>query len=228
LSGNHIIVLGVFNPAIFSPHWIRSNEVIEIDDGNEPKVEIIHQQVCQFSVSDIDFSIELERFAIKSEVHDNNILLDIFNKIFAEKLVYTPLRAIGINFFDHIDMGSFERRNKLGRILAPIDPWMPWSKDFESSDPELNGGMSKLSMKKARSGPPCEEYTLATIEPSARPELRKTGIFILANNHFGYKKSHTIANQEEVNKTIVDYANERMPAASDEYRQIQEILTNVV
>lgn len=228
MSGNHIIALGSFNPAIFSPLWMRSNEVIDVDDGSEPKVEIIHEQVAQFSISDIDFSVELERFAIKSEVHDHNILLDIFNKIFPEKLSYTPLRSIGLNFYDHIDLGSFERRNKLGRILAPIEPWMPWTEDFDNPDENLNGGMSKLNMKKSRSAPPCEEYSLVTIEPSARPNLKKKGVFILLNNHFGYVKDHKIEDQDEVNKTIIDYVNERMPAAFDEFKQIREIISNVV
>ena len=127
MAGSNIIALGSFNPAIFSPFWIRTNNVIDIDDGNDPKIEIIHDQVAKFTISDIDFSIELERFAIKSEVHDHNILLDVFNKTFPEKLQYSPLRAVGLNFFEHIDLGSFERRNKLGRILAPVEPWMPWS-----------------------------------------------------------------------------------------------------
>ena len=51
IEGVSIVLLGSFNPAIFQPSWFVLNKILPDYDVLKPEVNIIHNQITQFSVT---------------------------------------------------------------------------------------------------------------------------------------------------------------------------------
>ncbi|MBB4341382.1 hypothetical protein [Rhizobium leguminosarum] len=184
IKSNTVVIVGDLNPAIFSPAWIRANIDLTVDDGSDPEVQIIHSEIADFMLADIRFTVERNRIIIRSLLHDVELLVAISQQMFGDVLSHTPIWAYGINFERHIDFETFEKRNALGRMLCPLDPWGDWAKDFDNKDPQLNGGMSSITMKKVYNKDP-EIYEMFTIQPSNQKGYQDSGVFFQINNHFG-------------------------------------------
>lgn len=183
IKSNSVVVIGDMNPSIFSPAWVRRYIDLRIDDGSEAEVQVIHPEIADFMLCDLRFTVERNRLTLRSMVHDLELLVAITQQMFGEVLSHTPIWAYGVNLECHVDFGSFEKRNELGRRLCPIEPWGAWGKDLDNRDPKLNGGMSSISMKKVLSLDP-ESFEIFTIQPSNAKDMENSGVFFAMNNHF--------------------------------------------
>ncbi|KQV27560.1 hypothetical protein ASC97_04045 [Rhizobium sp. Root1203] len=198
------------NPAIFSPAWIRRYIDLTIDDGSEAEVHVIHSEIADFMLSDLRFTVERNRITLRSMVHDMELLVAIFQQMFGEVLGHTPIWAYGVNLERHVDFGSFEKRNELGRRLCPLEPWGDWAKDFENKNPKMNGGMSTVSMKKQLSLEP-EAYEIFTIQPSNAKEMDQSGVFFGMNNHFSQVTGKD-KTDESFRKHLLQVMRENVPS----------------
>lgn len=187
LKANSVVLLGDFNPAIFSPDWLRKYVSISVDDGGEAEIKMIHPEITEFMLADIQFTFERNRVTLRTMVHEMEVLVSAILQMFHETLKHTPVWAYGMNLETHEDFGNFDARNRLGRLLCPIDPWGDWASGFDNKDPELNGGMYNITMKKPISKDP-EIFQNFAIQPSNREELQSAGVFFAMNNHFGRRE----------------------------------------
>ena len=48
---------------------------------------------------------------------------DLMARVFRERLPHTPLKALGLNRHAHFRVGSPAERDRIGRTLAPVEPW---------------------------------------------------------------------------------------------------------
>ncbi|MES0208406.1 hypothetical protein NKJ93_04825 [Mesorhizobium sp. M0028] len=225
-SKQSIVLLGKFNPAIFSPFWVRANGILEIDDCADPSVNVIHEDVCDFTISEVQFTIERNRAKLSSAVHTIADLVGITNHLFGKVLPHTPLNAAGLNLETHEDLGSFKNRNRLGRLLAPTGPWGWWADDFENDDPKKNGGLVNLAVRKPLSTDPIS-FMEFTVQPSRIQEIAQTHVLFAANNHIEFGKNDE---QKAVgsNLAILEHLNETHSGFVSEFEAIVSHLKGLV
>ena len=179
-----IVLIGSFNPRIFRPEWFRATEIIGIEEAEAAKIQIIHEAISVFSLDWAQIRVEQNRFAI--DVQDPPLIRahDLVLKIFSEFLIHTPIHQMGINRVVHFSVGDFNTRDKIGKLLAPHDPWGEWGTKIVGSNPQLHGGMRALLMSQLEREDGYRGSINARVEPSQRPSLTLTGIYMEVNDHF--------------------------------------------
>ena len=64
-----IVLIGDFNPPIFSPEWLGRNEIVGEQATFESKIDIIHPDLSQFTAGNIEFTVQRQRFQILVRPH---------------------------------------------------------------------------------------------------------------------------------------------------------------
>ena len=123
LSGVDIVVLGDFNPTIFSPRWFSSNGLIRESVADSAQVQVIHPEISDFTADWLRLQVARDRFLMGTTQAPYVRLRDLVLQIFSECLPHTPLRAFGINFGVHFLVDSRATRDRIGTALAPLGPW---------------------------------------------------------------------------------------------------------
>lgn len=181
-----IVLLGSFNPAIFSPAWFRMNDLISEGEFNASETKVVHPQVAQFSVEHLTVTAEPGKFILAVTSDPTVRIADLCVRLFRDLLPHIPVSAVGINYGEHWKSDTWQRRVALGRALAPISPWGEWGKHMRESPPELIGGMVNLAMQQplddGRDG-----HRRVSIEPSTELTDKFRGIHMLVNRHENIK-----------------------------------------
>lgn len=149
ISAVTVVLRGAFNPSIFQPFWLVRNEIVTEDQGNSAQINIIHPQATEFDIPG-QFSLHIDptTFSITRTEAPLILAADAAVKIFSELLPHTPIAQLGINRTVHFSVGSSDERNRMGRLLAPIDPWGVWGtelSDGESPNRPDQGGRTQVS-----------------------------------------------------------------------------------
>ncbi len=118
-----IVLVGKFNPAIFSPAWFAKNGIITEGELQVAETQVVHKQITRFAVEHLTVHAELERFSIKVSTDPLIRIADMVSTTFRGLLPHTPVQAFGINYVEHWRLDTWQRRLALGRALAPIEPW---------------------------------------------------------------------------------------------------------
>lgn len=177
------MLVGKFNPPIFSPAWFAKVGIISEEELEGVKDPLLHTEVAQFSVDRFNLQVMSNRFAISSPQEPFVRMLDDVLTIFTNHLPHTPLAMLGINYEVHFNLDSFEQRLALGRALAPIDPWGDFGKRLESDEEETTGGMAVLVMQENPADrQPGQGWRRVQIEPLNT--IGRTGVRIQVNDHF--------------------------------------------
>ena len=183
LSGVEIVVLGDFNPTIFSPRWFSANGLIRASVADSAQVQVIHQEISDFAADWLHIQVMRERFLMATNQAPYVRLRDLVLRIFSECLPHTPLRAFGINFSVHFLVDSPATRDRIGTTLAPVEPWGPWRESLDLDS--VSGGMTRLQMSQlAPGGRNPGGRVNVRVEPSSRVGATGTGIFVSVNDHF--------------------------------------------
>ncbi len=177
-----VVVIGSFDPAIVNPDWLVLNDVIGREAASNREVSIISQTFSAFRVASFNFQVAVDRFQIIFEVAPFVELVDAACKIFGELLPHTPVRQFGINRTVHFSVGSEERRNAIGRLLAPIGPWGEWSTEWRDRLPPNRSGMVNVSVLEAIPEDPHGRRITATVQPSVMI-ANSAGIYTAINDH---------------------------------------------
>lgn len=181
-----VVLAGNFNPAIFSPGWLAMNDLVSKMDADKALIEIIHPEVCHFTVGEFVVHVDLEHFSVSCVTNRHEMARDLVEGVFGSFLTHTPISAIGLNREIHFDTGDFKIRDAVGKRLAPTDPWGEWGATISGPDEMTHehGGLVRLIMRQGLIGHKHKGYTLVDVQPSPRPQLATSGIYVLVNNHF--------------------------------------------
>lgn len=201
LSNVSVVLIGGFNPSIFSPDWFfRRDLITENDNQNQTEnVEVIHREIAIFKLNWVNLRIERNRFIAETTESPYVRLADFVAKTFLEQLPHTPVTALGINRVVHFDVGSFERREMIGNILAPKDAWGEWGPKITGSQSLAeHGGLRSLTMQQKKSDDKIPGYINAKVEPSSKIGQGATGIFMEVNDHFELAKSKEADGCQEI------------------------------
>jgi hypothetical protein len=213
ISAVTVVLRGAFNPSIFQPFWLVRNEIVTEDQGNSAQINIIHAQATEFDVPG-QFSLHIDptTFSITRTEAPLILAADAAVKIFSELLPHTPIAQLGINRTVHFSVGSSEERNRIGRLLAPIDPWGVWGTELSDGEspnrPDQGGGLKSLTMLQSRPRDRQHGHVQATIEPSILIQGGRSGIFMVVNDHFQTQDAGNPEPAEEMIDILADRFDE--------------------
>ena len=90
---------------------------------------------------------------------------------------------MGINRDVHFRVRDFSERDRIGRTLAPIEPWGTWGRDLGPDG--RDGGMTSLTMTQVNpGGRPDGGQINVTVEPSHRVGEGRNGVHVRVNDHY--------------------------------------------
>lgn len=181
-SGVSIVLIGQFNPTIFSPAWIEKIGLVDADDVESASVKVIHPDIASFTVGPYGFDIRQGRFAVETRREPLVQAVDAALVIFGDHLPHTPVSGLGINYFEHFRLDDPKRRVALGRRLAPIAPWGDWGVEIDGLQRELTSGVVDLTMVQTYDPPGSGELRVQ-VQPSVEIEPNDVGVFMLVNDH---------------------------------------------
>jgi len=163
----NVVLIGNFNPNIFSPHWFMSNGVIEEEDNVDSVSPALG--IVGFELSWLSVFVQQNRFVAELEQPPEVRLSDFVQKTFGELLKYTPIWACGINKTAHV-----------GTSLAPPGVWGDWT------DGTNEGEMVSLSRRQTITDGRPGGYIQTRVGPSDRSD---SAVFIEVNDHYEMKKN---------------------------------------
>ena len=183
IDGASIAVLGNFNPAIFTPAWFALHRLLPESVATGARLTVAHEQVSEFNADWLRLNVTIDRFLAETTQAPHIRIHDLVVRVFKEHLNHTPLTAFGINRNIHFQVASMTARDRLGRILAPVEPWGAWGKEL-GLDGE-HGGMTSLTVSQVDPKErPSGGRINVQVEPSKRIGNGRTGVYIGVNDHY--------------------------------------------
>jgi hypothetical protein len=181
ISGCSIVLVGGFNPAIFQPAWLANQGLVSRESADAAEIELINRDLTIISVGPLRMQVEPARFQLDLNESPYVVASDFVVKAFGEVLPHTPVSQMGINRIVHFNTRSDEVRNRIGRKLAPIEPWGEWAKTLADETSGIRSGLASLAMQHYWNEKKFSGFTRVQVEPSLR--LKTSGIFIQVNDH---------------------------------------------
>ena len=182
ISGLAVVLLGDFNPAIFTPAWFTLHGLLP-RASDSADLKVAHRQVTEFSIDWLRLQVTSDRFAANTVQAPHVRVKDLVMRVFKEHLSHTPLKAMGINRSVHFQVGGLAERDRIGRALAPVAPWGHWAAELGVDGEQ--GGMTSLTMSQVRpAGRPRGGSINVKVEPSRRIGEGRLGIFVEVNDHY--------------------------------------------
>ena len=183
ISTCSIVLVGHFNPAIFHPAWFEAMDI----EPNNSQVDnnsnfSFLNKIAQFTIDTRRYNIQENRFQIETTTAPWVSILDLTVKTFKEHLVHTPINAFGVNRTVHFKLSDYQSLLRLGRKLAPIEPWDDFGREMEAEDISLTGGLLSLKMQKRSLNEGNYWETNVTIEPSKILQSN-SGVYMEVNSH---------------------------------------------
>jgi len=176
ISACNIVILGDFNPKIFTPDWLYMQSIISAQEKEACEIEVIHSEVSKFRCDWFLLEVTKDRFFIETLEAPFVRILDLVGSIFGEFLIHTPIRMFGINRHMHFSMNR-SNMIALGKDLAPSKPWGEWGKEIDADE---KNGMRSLAMEQNVLDDRDKGYVRTTVQPSGRLE----GVYISVNDHY--------------------------------------------
>ena len=186
-----IVLVGHFNPTIFNPAWLALNGLISKEQVAASTITVIHPQITEFTADRFQFSVQPDRFSIRTAEEPFIAISDWVRVLFSETLGHTPINQAGINYTCHFAAPSERARFRLGRALAPIEPWGEWGEALGTEADigkggQAPGGLLTLAMHQPTVPGRAKGYRQVQLEPSVREDIvnRSVGIFMAVNDHY--------------------------------------------
>jgi hypothetical protein len=198
-----IVLRGAFNPSIFQPFWLVSNDILTQEQGDDAKINIIHPEATEFLIPDLfSLHVDLTTFTINRTEAPLIDASDLTVKIFSELLPHTPIGQVGINRSVHFSVGSLDERTRIGKLLAPTDPWGDWGTELSGVASRIkldqSGGLRSLTMLQPQPSDRQFGHIQATLEPSILIGGGRSGIFMLINDHYQIENPGKPESAEEI------------------------------
>ena len=183
ISAVAIVVLGDFNPAIFTPAWFVLHGLLPGNVADNAQVQVVHPQMAVFTADWLHLQVTTEHLSAETSQAPHVRVRDLVARVFRERLPHTPLKALGINRHAHFRVGSPAERDRIGRTLAPVEPWGALGSNLELTGEQC--GMTSLSMSQI--GPPGRApggRINVTVEPSNQIDDPRLGVYVGINDHY--------------------------------------------
>ncbi|SEH12668.1 hypothetical protein SAMN05428974_0533 [Sphingopyxis sp. YR583] len=176
------VLLGRFNPLIFSPDWLAANNVIgpvEAKEASQDGIEIMSPTVTSIKLGSMKLLVEEQRFMLVVGDEPFVRAKDFPATCFAV-LRHTPVHAIGINYNEMLVGNDEASWHRLGDRLAPKEPWG----DFVPHDDgaERRGGLRSVVMERRGGGGGDDRWSYTRVSFEIQDQALHG--LINVNNHF--------------------------------------------
>ncbi len=200
-----VVLVGDFNPAVFTPAWFVLHDLLPESAADGAKVEVVHPRTTVFSFDWLRLQVTVERFIAGTAQAPRIRVRDFVARAFTERPNHTPLRAFGINREVHFPVRDRAEMDRIGRTLAPVEPWGAWGRDLEP-DGE-HGGMTSLRMSQVKiEGRPPEDQINVTVEPSIPIVGQgRCGVYVHVNDHYTTGNSGSEAGEHLMKRLESDF-----------------------
>lgn len=170
LEGVTIVVLGNFNPSIFSPAWFRLHNLIGEAEAEQAQVHMIVPPAAVFATEWLSVQVLQDRMALATAMPQEFQRLRDTAVGILQILAQTPVNALGINWEKHWRAPDFESYMNFGDVLAPKDVW---------SDLSIPGTQD-LTVRSIRN-----DNWAGWIDVTVQPSLRVAplGVYARVNDH---------------------------------------------
>jgi hypothetical protein len=123
IEGVSIVVKGAFNPALFSPAWMLSEQLVGKAEYDKINIDVITQGIASFSMAWLQVTVTQDTFQVQTQDRDEferarDVAIGVL-----KSLPHVPVAALGINRDVHFSVESYEDLNRIGDALAPKEIW---------------------------------------------------------------------------------------------------------
>jgi hypothetical protein len=175
IQGHTIVVLGQWNPAIFSPAWLRLNKLIGEKEQEASKVQFVVEPAASFSTDWLAVNVTQAQLVLGTTMPSEYQRLRDTAVGILTVLGQTPVSALGVNLEAHWKPSDYEEWHRFGDELEPKKFWR---------ESLVLPGLQSLTTRGVRpdlwSG-----YQDVTIEPSTRIP---SSIYARVNDHFWLRR----------------------------------------
>lgn len=193
-----IVLVGDLNPAIFHPAWFAAHKLLTAEEVDGAHLDLVHRELALFRVGEwLSVRVEPVRFVAESREPPYIRLSDLVVRIFKECLNHTPIGMMGINRRVHFSVGDEPTRDRIGKLLAPQEPWGEWAPYLAGGIGEKHGGMISLTMQQVHVEDRKRGYIRTKIEPSSQIK-NSSGIFVEVNDHYEVAEHDATAGAEPI------------------------------
>ncbi|WP_338550529.1 hypothetical protein [Roseovarius phycicola] len=159
------VLVGAFNPSIFHPSWLALHELISKDALSAAETLVSHPDISRFEANHMSFDIQKTRVLISCESDKDGLVQDMVRSIFGNLLTHSPVSRVGINRTIDVLCGTEERRDELGKHMAPQSSWGNWGKEIAAASGKRHGGMQRLTMRQIPRHDGREGHFQADLQP---------------------------------------------------------------
>ena len=190
IDGVAVVLRGNFNPAIFTPAWFVLHELLPNTAADTATLQVAHAQVTQFSFDWLSLQVTTDTFVAETAQAPHIRVRDLVLRVFKEYLYHTPLRLMGINRNVHVPVANLAELDRIGRALAPVEPWGCYVEELELN--AESGGMTTLKMSQLRpkGRPPGSEINV-TVGPSHRISGGGLGVYVQVNDQYAIEDAES-------------------------------------
>lgn len=179
IFGSSIVVVGSFNPTIFSPEWLERNGLIGGEDAEVARGSqnmVVSRHVAAFSTEWFSLQVVENQFSLTSSGALSPAFKDLSEGILT-LVPHTPVTALGLNFMGHYKMSSEADYHKVGDTLVPKGIWT-------GLIGTLTPGTADVTVKLQAAKRGEEQTTPDEIKIQVQPSARvKYGVFLSLNDH---------------------------------------------
>ncbi len=175
-----IVLIGKFNPEMFSPEWFLRHNIIMEEDVNFARSQkekyplIVSNQITMFVLNNLTIKIETNRFIVSATKEPFVMLKDFVCSTFNNLGSY-EITAYGFNYGAHYKINNIHDYQLIGDNLAPKKYWSKLLEDDISGD-DRKGGLVSIKMNRQNEN----GSKSIELQPSA---FIKQGVFIACNDH---------------------------------------------
>ena len=90
ISGVQVVLVGDFNPAIFTPAWFSLYRLLPESVASSAKLEVAHPQATKFTADWLHLEVTVERFVVHTLQAPHVRVRDLVVRVFREHLYHTP------------------------------------------------------------------------------------------------------------------------------------------
>lgn len=210
------VLLGRFNPLIFSPEWLATNQMIGPEEAlaaRETGIEVMAPNITSILLGSMKVIVEEGRFVLN--VTDEPLIRAKDLPVSAFRLLsHTPVYAVGINVSASLHCSDDAKWNRLGDRLAPKDPWG----DFVQGPGDARlGGLRAIVMERTKPASGRSGFVRCTFQIS--DSAPNEGV-IQVNNHFTLGSQKDPGTGSEAYHLIEELWDE-------EYSRSQKLITHI-
>lgn len=151
-SAANIVAIGRFDPDAFRLIELGKSGALSAQDiAAAVVVAQLPKHLTHFTLPWGEVVVERERLQVSAKRAPLVCAADLVARMADHARDHFRIRAFGINYEAHYDLGSSKARDAFAIRLAPPDTWGEWGRaikaSMESEDPSTHGGLAVLTMR---------------------------------------------------------------------------------